>query len=304
MHVEGFVARSQKLKQTGSMWACCCAADATEDAGLVTARALSPSAARDENVENVETQIQPTIEVIPPGVHGVPKSAAFGSFQVVVSTEGFSTLGLELDMTDPTTPMISEIREGAIQKFNQVFEASSLRPYDALVTLDEARKWEEIEKKMKGLNGQLPQKMTLGLKRPRKVQVTLEKTGPMGMKLDYKNHSVGAVVKDLDPNGLLATWNSKNVSDAIGPGDRIVEFDGQTCLGGELMEQMKTQSTMKLTVLKYWERRKVHRLWASHSHSGAYCCKEIRENFQCECLSLFSCHSRGIMSYTSFLPNS
>lgn len=234
------------------MWACCCAADATEDAGLVTARALSPSDARDENVENVETQIQPTIEVIPPGeVPGVPKSAAFGSFQVVVSTEGFSTLGLELDMTDPTTPMISDIREGAIQKFNQVFEASSLRPYDALVTLDEARKWEEIEKKMNGLNGQLPQKMTLGLKRPRKVQVTFEKTGPVGMKLDYKNHSVGAVLKDLDPNGLLATWNSKNVSDAIGPGDRIVEFDGQTYLGGELMEQMKTQSTMKLTVLKY-----------------------------------------------------
>lgn len=28
------------------------------------------------------------------------------------------------------------------------------------------------------------------------------------------------------------------------------------------------------------------------------------ENFQCECLALFSCHSRGIMSYTSFLPNS
>lgn len=242
------VARSQKLKQTGStMWACCCAADATEDA-VVTARA-KPSDARDENVE---TKIQPTIEVIPPGeVHGLPKSAAFGSFQVQVFTEGFSTLGLELDLTDPTTPMISDIREGAIQKFNQVFEASSLRPYDALVTLDEARKWEEIEKKMNGLNGQLPEKMTLGVKRPRKVQVIFEKTGPMGMKLDYKNHSVGAVLTDLDPSGLLATWNSKNVSDAIGPGDRIVEFDGQTYSGGELMEQMKTQSTMKLTVLKY-----------------------------------------------------
>lgn len=227
------------------MWACCCAADATEDAIAVTAQ---PSDARDENVE---TKIQPTIEVIPPGeVSGssLPKSAAFGSFQVVVPTKDFSTLGLELDLTDPSTPMISKIGEGAIQKFNKVFAGSSLKPYDVLVTLDEARNWEQIEKKM---NGQLPEKMTLGVKRPRKVQVTFEKTGPMGMKLDYKNDSVGAILQDLDPSGLLATWNSKNASDAIGPGDRIVEFDGQTYLGGELMEQLKTQSTMKLTVLKY-----------------------------------------------------
>ena len=207
--------------------------------------AQQPSDARDENVE---TKIQPTIEVIPPGVGSLPKSAAFGSFQVVVPTKDFSTLGLELDMTDPSTPMITKIGEGAIQEFNKVFAASSLRPYDVLVTLDEARKWEEIEEKMKG---QLPHKMHLGVKRPRKVQVTFEKTGPLGMKLDYKNHSVGAILKDLDPSGLVAKWNAKNVADAIGPGDRIVEFDGQTHLGGELMEQLKTQSTMKLTVLKY-----------------------------------------------------
>lgn len=229
------------------MWACCCAADATEET-VVTSQ--KPSDARDAREENVETKIQPTIEVLPSAEvnASLPKSAAFGSFQVVVPTQGFSTLGLELDLTDLSAPMISEIEKGAVQKFNQVFMDSSLRPYDVLVTLDEARNWETIEKKM---NGPLPQKMTLGVKRPRKVQVTFEKTGPLGMKLDFTNHSVGAVLKDLDPSGLMATWNSKNVSDAIGPGDRILEFDGQSYLGGELMEQMKTRSTMKLTVLKY-----------------------------------------------------
>ena len=215
----------------------------------------------DGREEKLETKMptMPTIEVVPPS-EGMPKAPeaseapkapeapAFGSFQVVVPTKGFSTLGLQTDLLEPMMPMILEIGDGAIQKFNKTFPGSSLKPYDVLESVDEATSWDDMETK---ISGELPDKMTVNVKRPRKVKVSFEKTGPVGMRLDYKNKSNGIVVKEIDAKGLQAAWNSQNVSDAIGIGDRIIEFDGQKCPGGELMNRLKKESKIIFTALKY-----------------------------------------------------
>eukprot|EP00438_Fugacium_kawagutii_P031501 Skav207589 [mRNA] locus=scaffold2450:64500:65174:+ [translate_table: standard] len=224
------------------MLACCCSHDVKDEVMTVTAQ--HPSDTKSESIE----KIQPTLGVLPPSKSAKPPTNLPGSFQVVVPTKDFSTLGVYIDALDENLPLIAEINEGAIRKFNDDHPDSRIQLYDVLMTVDETVAWEAIEPK---LDGPLPEEMTLLLKRPKKVQVSFEKTGPMGVKLDFKKNSCGALVQELRPSGLIATWNSQHPSDAIAVGDRVIEFDGQTYQGGELLERMKKENFIKLTVLKY-----------------------------------------------------
>lgn len=70
------------------------------------------------------------------------------------------------------------IEEGAIEEFNRVYVGSDIRPFDVLLALDGIQSWEAIQKKM---TSKLPDKMYLTFKRPRKIQIVVEKTGDMGM---------------------------------------------------------------------------------------------------------------------------
>lgn len=225
------------------MWACCCAHNVPDEVMTVTAQ--HPSDTRSESVE----KMKPTIGVLQALESAKPPTKLPGSFQVVVPTKDFSTLGVYIDALDEDLPLIAEIhREGAIGKFNDDHPDSRIELYDVLMTVDETSAWEAIEPK---LDGPLPEQMTILLKRPKKVQVSFEKTGPMGVKLDFKKSSCGALVQELNPSGLIATWNSQHPSDAIVVGDRVVEFDGKTYQGGELLELIKKENLIKLTVLKY-----------------------------------------------------
>eukprot|EP00438_Fugacium_kawagutii_P006646 Skav203821 [mRNA] locus=scaffold505:142407:142904:- [translate_table: standard] len=144
--------------------------------------------------------------------------------------------------------MVLEMQEGAIQEFNKAYRASSIRPYDVLIALDGIQNWEAMQKKM---SVQLPEKMFLTLKRPRWTRIVLEKTGDMGLTLNYTDQSVGVLVQDLKCKGLVAKWNAQNPSDALEVMDRIIEVDGEAYRGTELATLLENRKTWNLTVLKY-----------------------------------------------------
>ncbi|CAK9085012.1 PDZ domain-containing protein [Durusdinium trenchii] len=76
----------------------------------------------------------------------------------------------------------------------------------------------------------------------------------LGVNLDYKDSAMGAVIKEVRPTGLVATWNSKDSSKAMVTGDRILEVGGKSYKGSALIEALKTvpkDAELKLTVLKY-----------------------------------------------------
>eukprot|EP00913_Durusdinium_trenchii_P031904 g29880.t1 len=64
---------------------------------------------------------------------------------------------------------------------------------------------------------------------------------------------MGAVIKEVRPTGLVATWNSKDSSKAMVTGDRILEVGGKSYKGSALIEALKTvpkDAELKLTVAK------------------------------------------------------
>ena len=224
------------------MLACCCA-NSTEEVFETATQHRS-----DVTAETIETKFQPTIKVLP-FEEGPLEAPSFGPFEVVIPTKDFSTLGLEIDKTEPSRPMVMEIKEGAIQSFNEIYPGSGMQVYDVLTALDEAEGCEAIENKM---TGELPEKMTFRVKRPKKVEIKFQKTGLMGLKLNYSTKSTGAIVESLDSSGLVGIWNSQHLSDAIGLQDRVIEFNGQVLTGQELVDRLKNESDIKITVLKYW----------------------------------------------------
>ena len=192
-----------------AMLACCCA-NSTEEVFETATQHRS-----DVTAETIETKFQPTIKVLP-FEEGPLEAPSFGPFEVVIPTKDFSTLGLEIDKTEPSRPMVMEIKEGAIQSFNEIYPGSGIQVYDVLTALDEAEGCEAIENKM---TGELPEKMTFRVKRPKKVEIKFQKTSLLGLKLNYSTKSTGAIVESLDSClglGLVGIWNSQHLSDAIG----------------------------------------------------------------------------------------
>ena len=81
----------------------CCAAEEPESATDIAVTDVVPKA--------VVTDV--VIEKLPP-------APGFGRFTVTVPGGDFESLGLEVDRTSVKLPMITEVKDGAVQKFNEM----------------------------------------------------------------------------------------------------------------------------------------------------------------------------------------
>lgn len=214
----------------------------------ITADPVVPSVSE---IQEIFIPMQPMQAAVKPTSPKGISTQEVSTFTVVVPTKNFATLGLQLDLTETRAPMILRIEEGAIQEFNKVYTDSGIQPFDVLLALDGTKSWEGIQKKM---TSKLPDKMFLTLKRPRKIQVVVDKTGNMGLTLASTDKSVGVVIQELDRSGLMARWNARRKShgrDALEVLDRIIELDGKAYCGTELANLLEEKRTWHLTVLKY-----------------------------------------------------
>lgn len=191
-----------------------------------------------------------TLQTLPPPAAPAASTKGIPTITVAVPTKNFATLGLQLELTETRAPTVLGIEEGAIEEFNRVYVGSDIRPFDVLLALDGIQSWEAIQKKM---TSKLPDKMYLTFKRPRKIQIVVEKTGDMGMTLAYTDKSVGVVVKELKRSGLMAKWNTQRSvhSDTLEVLDRIIEFEGKAYCGTELATLLEERHIWCLPVLKY-----------------------------------------------------
>ena len=172
-----------------------------------------------------------------------------GTFTVAVSTKGFSTLGVQWEWIESSRPMILQITQGPLQRFNEVHKRSRVERHDVMIALDGIQSLDLLQKKM---CGELPDPVFLTVNRPKRVQVILTKAGVTGMKLAYSRDSLGVMVSGLEASGLIPEWNAKHISQAVSVGDRIIELNGTSYKGFEFAKRLERQSQVRiLTVLQY-----------------------------------------------------
>jgi len=229
------------------MFACCLADDSEVTTTELSIRPVVEEAAP-KSTKVTEETVEPKEE---PKETKVDDEAApeYGTFTVNVPTTG-GNIGLVLDVVDSTRgPMISQIDAGAVKTFNGKNPMQAVQVYDRIFDFDGATGCAEIQQKMRSGKMSNPAKMTLN--RPKKMQVSIKKTGGLGVKLDFKGTSEGAVVNQIMSEGHIATWNSENPDQVIEVGDRIVSLNDKLLKGTKLMEELKTSTELKMMVLKY-----------------------------------------------------
>ena len=173
------------------------------------------------------------------------------TFTVTVPCGGFTSLGLKMDTTS-YTPMIKEIKDGAVQKFNGLSPQKSIDRCDVLISLDETTGTDAILQKMKETP---PENVKLTIQRPRKMEISMVKTGSLGVVLNYNDISIGGVIKEIKAAGLIAEWNEAHPKQLVKAGDRIIGCNGKESLGDELYEEilkLKPDQEVCFMVLIYW----------------------------------------------------
>ena len=205
-------------------------------------KVLDPSTA-----ETVKAELVIAPKEAPKVEKGAPPS---GSFDVSIPMQGHATLGLEIEETSPAGPMIKEVKPGAVSDFNKLNPTMSIKPFDVVSGLGETKDVAVIAKKLHGEHGE-GEAVSITPSRPRQLQISLTKTSSLGVKLDFSTYSTGAVVREIIPSGLVAAWNSEHPKDSLCAGDRIIEINGLAQAGEQLVESMKQEKELLLTVLKY-----------------------------------------------------
>ena len=76
-----------------------------------------------ENSTDIVTDVLPKATAVIEDaivVEKLPPAPEFGQFKVTVPGDDFQSLGLEVDKTSVRLPMITEVKDGAVQKFNEM----------------------------------------------------------------------------------------------------------------------------------------------------------------------------------------
>ncbi len=180
-----------------------------------------------------------------------PAAPAFGTFSVAIPVTDHTTLGLRLEGACESGPIIQEVKPGAVASFNELHPAEALQVFDVITSIDDVKSMNvhDIFQKKAEKGGHL----TLRIQRPKKIQLSLCKTESLGLRLEFNSQTLGAIVQELG-KGLVPSWNAKNLEDAVGQNDRVIEVDNVQYGGDDLMkaiQQVKKDSQFVLTVLKY-----------------------------------------------------
>eukprot|EP00434_Breviolum_minutum_P040782 symbB.v1.2.036258.t1/scaffold5077.1/size31199/1 len=210
---------TEGLRARGAMFACC-VPDPKQEAELVETKTLPVLS---------EKAIQAEV-----------KGEAAGVFSVVVPAKRHTTLGLEMDTSADVGPIIVEVKRGAVGDFNQLNPVRTIQPFDMIAIL--LKMADPISEDIK-----------MTLQRPRRMEVSLLKQASvsLGVKLVLKENIPGAVVSHVEANGLIATWNKQNPSETVQVSDRLLAVNGITQVKENLAEELKKETELVLTFLKY-----------------------------------------------------
>jgi len=165
-------------------------------------------------------------------------------------------LGLDVDNLDSRGSLITGIHDGLIDVHNLNHPQQAVRPFDSIVGLNGT--CGQISQLLRVKMSSLPAepvaaapRLMLGILRPDRRKVRLVKPGELGVQLKYTNSSTGIVISHISEQGLIADWNASHPDASVCPGDRIVEINGRMLTGRVMLEHIRREVELEMTVLHY-----------------------------------------------------
>mmetsp|Transcript_4054 Transcript_4054/g.9509 ORF Transcript_4054/g.9509 Transcript_4054/m.9509 type:complete len:213 (+) Transcript_4054:33-671(+) len=171
------------------------------------------------------------------------------TFQVSVDYEG-RKLGVDLDSSDLLRGLMVKavFPEGLLADWNLAHPDNPVRPYDKIFEVNgEAGTAEHLEAKIASSGRQLK----MAFRRPQLREISMRRTGSLGVKLLYKKSSTGIVINEILSDGLFSDWNEEHPAQQVVPGDRIVAVGGEQMGAEELFKRISRDDPLDLAVLHY-----------------------------------------------------
>lgn len=171
-------------------------------------------------------------------------------FQVVFTFEGGMPLGIEVDqVTEETQLVVKAVTGGLAEKWNSLSSSSEvIKPRDRIVSINGTT---GVNTELLAILKEEMNQISITLQHPEEFEVRLQRSGDYGVKLVYKKASLGLLIKEVYDSGSFNQWNKHNVNKQILPYDRIVAVNGCAGTPSELVQKMKEEITLILTLLRY-----------------------------------------------------
>jgi len=159
-------------------------------------------------------------------------------------------MGISFESPDGQALLITDVSDGAASRKDA---QSVLKQHDRVLSVEghhgDAEALQSLIAQRVAAKGAATLKMKVV--RPQKFLVHISDTGKLGMELKYKDLSTGAIISEIDDDGLVAKWNSHHPEAGVAAGDFIVAVNDVSLPGPELLKALATKVNIKMTVLHY-----------------------------------------------------
>lgn len=170
-------------------------------------------------------------------------------FVVKIKKPSGCSLGLDVDALDRHVLMVLSVVEKSIfAAYNET------APKDMVVVMGD---------RIIGVNGitgfapsllteiEASEDLEITLEHCKEIRVRLQKEVDLGISINYSAKSPYLCVKSVETDGAFATWNAAHPATPVRPHDKIVAIDGVYCNADILLNRMKQQADMTLTIYSW-----------------------------------------------------
>ncbi|CAK9058749.1 unnamed protein product [Durusdinium trenchii] len=159
-------------------------------------------------------------------------------------------LGVDLDAIDIHRGLVVKgvLPDGLIAEWNRANPENAIKPSDKIFAVNnQVGTVQDLETHIVSSGPDLQ----LSVRRPQRIEVTLQRPGSLGLRLHFKKSSKGVLVSEVLADGLATDWNAKNPTRRITAGDRILEVNGEALPPEDLIAKLAKEDVMVIHMLHY-----------------------------------------------------
>ncbi|CAE7519665.1 unnamed protein product [Symbiodinium sp. CCMP2592] len=180
-----------------------------------------------------------------------------GSFTVKLELEELKPrmLGVSLDSTEERGLLIVGFFDGVLSKYNEKFPRQAIRKFDKITAVNgKVGNANDLRRIMvSAIADETLETLALTLRRPVEFEVCVRRPGPLGIQVNYTDLLGGVLITKVVPDGLVDRWNAENLEEgkSVNAGDRIIALNNSELRGDDLVDKLKNDEELRLTVLHY-----------------------------------------------------
>jgi len=264
---QGRCAREQINMFTG----CCCAKDEAHNAPLDDSKIVQemprsevvtmpemPKAVAQETGTPSPSVIPPVPMMQPLAVAAAPFKKEQGSltslygpgstFSVTIVRSSSEPIGLDIDLIDGLSAVVVDVKEGAVQNWNERNPESALKLNDRIIEVNGARlESNSIVARLKS-----DTTWVLQVQRPSEFAVSISRADApsLGMDLRYAPNGSTLMITQVG-DGPMQDWNTAHPEKVVNKHDRIIQLNGVRGTPTSLLQASEDAENLSMVIVHY-----------------------------------------------------